>query len=208
VSAGFVPLVVPTRDGLAACVAPPSPSPFDTVLLGRPAEAPGAGSPCLPEAESYEAGRRAGLAEATLSREAAAAATLDALARAARDVSEQAARQAEAVLEELARTLLAMADAALPGLARREAEPLVAAFVARLAPAVAEAARPVVRVAPSLAPLLAGRLPWPVEPDLSLAEGDARVVWQGGEAAFRLDDRRAALRDALALLGLTKDTPA
>ncbi|MDW8400000.1 MAG: hypothetical protein RMK90_15730, partial [Acetobacteraceae bacterium] len=148
----------------------------------------------------------AGLAEAALSREAAVAATLDAISAAARGLAAEAGRQAEALLAELARTLLAMADAALPDLARRDAVPLVSAFVARLAPVVAEAARPVVRVAPSVAPLLSPLLAWPVEADLSIAEGDARVVWQGGEAAFSLAERRAALRDALALLGLSKDT--
>ncbi|MCX7686216.1 MAG: hypothetical protein N2Z67_13210 [Acetobacteraceae bacterium] len=195
-SAGFVPIAVPTRDAQPLAAAAHRPA---AAAPPPPCALPGG------EAEAYEAGRRAGLAEAALSREAAVAATLDAISAAARGLAAEAGRQAEALLAELARTLLAMADAALPDLARRDAVPLVSAFVARLAPVVAEAARPVVRVAPSVAPLLSPLLAWPVEADLSIAEGDARVVWQGGEAAFSLAERRAALRDALALLGLSKD---
>lgn len=156
-------------------------------------------------ADAFEAGRRAGRAEAECSREAAAAATLSAVQAALAEAQAEARQVAEEVLAELARTLFAMVDAALPGLARARAPDAIAAFVARLAPMVAEAAAPRLRVAPSLVPLLARHLSLPVEADLSLAEGEARLEWAGGQAAFRPEDRRAALRDSLLLLGLLED---
>jgi hypothetical protein len=205
----FEPLVLPAPPARPAALnRPPAalvlpefgPAPAVAQRLTPPATAAAAET-----AEAFEAGRRAGRVEAECSREAAAAATLSAVQAALAEAQAKARQVVEEALVELARTLFAMVDAALPGLARTAAPDAIAAFVSSLAPMVSEAAAPRLRVAPSLVPLLAPRLSLPVEADLSLAEGEARLEWRGGHAVFRPDDRRAALRDSLRLLGLLED---
>jgi hypothetical protein len=50
--------------------------------------------------------------------------------------------------------------------------------------------------------MLAGEGRIEVTTDAALAPGDARVEWHGGSAASVLEDRRRAVRAALAAMGL------
>jgi hypothetical protein len=202
-SAVFEPLSVGAA--VSARLAPVAPRPLPDFL-----------EPALPEPaeedpleaarrEGFEAGRRAGAEEAALRREARVAETLEAVRRELAAAHAAAVRASEQSLEELARTLFAFADAALPGASRRAAAPMVAALTAALRDSVPLTPEATVFVAPSLVPLLSRDLPLRVEGDLALPEGDARIAWRGGAAVLDLAARRAALRDALSLVDLLED---
>jgi hypothetical protein len=204
-SAAFEPLALGAAVAVAPAPSPPRPLPE---FLDPPPE-PG---PVVEDAtetlrrEAFEAGRRAGAEEAALRREARMAETLEAIRRDLAAAEAAAVRASEAALEELARTLFALADAALPGASRRAAAPMIAALAAALRERVPLGPEATVFVAPSLVPLLSRRLPLRVEGDLGLPEGDARIAWRGGAATLDLAARRAALRDALSLVDLLEDS--
>jgi hypothetical protein len=187
--------------------APAAPRPLPDFLALPPAPEPAAEDPAeAVRREAFEAGRRAGAEEAALRREARMAETLEAIRRDLAAAEAAAVSASEAALEELARTLFALADAALPGASRRAAAPMIAALAAALRERVPLGPEATVFVAPSLVPLLSRRLPLRVEGDLGLPEGDARIAWRGGAATHDLAARRAALRDALALVDLLEDS--
>ncbi len=155
--------------------------------------------------DAYEEGRRAGLEEARRAREDRAAEALDAIRARLADAEAAASAAAEGAAGALASAVFAFADAALPGAARRAAPVLVSAFAASLRQDFAGRPEATAHVAPSLVPLLARVLPLRVEGDLGIPEGDARITWRGGSVALDLESRRAALREALSLCGLTED---
>jgi hypothetical protein len=203
-SAAFEPLALGAAVAVAPAPSPPRPLPE---FLDPPPE-PG---PVVEDAtemlrrEAFEAGRRAGLEEAALRREARMAETLEAIRRDLATAQAAAAAASEQALAELAQTLFAFADAALPGASRRAAAPMVAALTKALRDSVPLPPDATVFVAPSLVPLLSRELPLRVEGDLALPEGDARIAWRGGAATLDLAARRAALRDALSLVDLLED---
>jgi len=151
-------------------------------------------------------GRAAGRAEEAGGNEAQAAAALAMIARGLDAAGAEMREAAEESAAALARLLLAVLDAALPGVVAHGAEDRVAALVASLLPALAEQTRIVVRVAPPIAEGVAARLAadprMEVTGDAAVAPGDARVEWRGGCAESVLEDRRRAVRAALATLGL------
>jgi hypothetical protein len=203
-SVAFEPL--PLGAPVVARPAPAAPRPlpeFPAAPLPEPEE----GDPLdAVRRDAFEAGRRAGAEEAALHREARMAETLEAIRRELATAHAAAVRASEQALDELARTLFAFADAALPGASRRAAAPMVAALTAALRDRVPLTPEATVFVAPSLVPLLARDLPLRVEGDLALPEGDARITWRGGAATLDLAARRAALRDALSLVDLLEET--
>ena len=156
--------------------------------------------------EAFAAGHRAGLEEASLRREARATDTLDAIRRELANARNAAVRASEDALTDMARSLFAFAEAALPGASRRAAAPMVTALATALRENLLLPPDATVFVAPSLVPLLSRDLPLRVEGDLALPEGDARIVWQGGVSTLDLAARRAALRDALGLVDLLEDS--
>lgn len=203
-SAAFEPLAIGAA--VATRPAPVAPRPLPDFLEPPPPE-PVAEDPAeAARREAFEAGRRAGAEEAALRREARVAETLDAIRRELSMSEAAAVRASEAALADLARALFAFADAALPGASRRAAAPMIAALTAALRDNVPLTPDATVFVAPSLVPLLSRRLPLRVEGDLSLPEGDARIIWRGGAATLDLAARRAALREALSLVDLLEDS--
>ena len=117
-----------------------------------------------------------------------------------------AAREAAtAVAHDLARLVLSVLDAALPGLAAAQAAPMAAAFAQRVAPVLAVAPEACLLVPPALAEAvraLLGATAITVEEDPSLLPGDARATWRGGGAALDLAQRRQAIRQLLESAGL------
>lgn len=157
-------------------------------------------------AEGFAAGRDAGREEAMRSIEAAAAATLrDAASALSLGVAE-AREVAEATADAVARAALAAVLAALPTLAARCGEAEVIRFAQGLLPCLAGEASVALRVAPDLvAPVAARFADQPrleVLADASLARGDARASWRGGEAARHAEAARRVVMDAFAGFGL------
>jgi flagellar biosynthesis/type III secretory pathway protein FliH len=105
----------------------------------------------------------------------------------------------------LAKLLVSMVDAALPGAAAREAAALLEPLMRALGPVGDAPPGAVLRVPPALldhARTRFGTAGLPIEADPGLPEGDARIVWRDGGLDLDLSRRRAALRDALAALQL------
>jgi flagellar biosynthesis/type III secretory pathway protein FliH len=105
----------------------------------------------------------------------------------------------------LAKLLVSMVDAALPGAAAREAAALLEPLMRALGPVGDAPPDAVLRVPPALldhARTRFGTAGLPIEADPGLPEGDARIVWRDGGLDLDLSRRRAALRDALAALQL------
>jgi flagellar assembly protein FliH len=157
-------------------------------------------------AEGFAAGHAAGREEALRGIEAATAATLrDAASALALGVAE-AREVAEATADAVARAALAAVLAALPTLAERCAEAEVIRFASALLPCLAGEPGVALRVAPDLvAPVAARFADQPrleVLPDATLARGDARAAWRGGEAARHAEAARRAVMDAFAGFGL------
>jgi hypothetical protein len=212
-SSAFEPLYVP--------VSPSSARPFaNLAMFAPPLDAP----PALPDgeaedalarlretedealrADAFDAGHAAGMAAALLSDAAAVnlalrrlPAVLDALGEVARLTWDAAAR-------DLAATVFAALDAALPGIAEARAADSAATLAARLKPLLEQGFVIALRAAPHLAEAIAARL---ADPRISVAEdpdipaGDLVASWQGGRAQLDLAARRAAIRSALADAGL------
>ncbi len=206
---GFDPTcLVPALDAerraaaaVASCPVPTGPDPIE-IALHRAREA------------AFAAGRAeghaAGLAEAAEQQSAQCAAALAVIAASLSRAEAESQAVTEQGLAALARLVLGMLDAALPRLAARESEAALL-LARRLAPALASLGPVRLRIAPALAESLAAAIGDPriaLVPDATVAPGDARAEWQGGEAAMDLAERRRAIRAALADCGIALEDPA
>ncbi|MBW6398560.1 hypothetical protein KPL78_11915 [Roseomonas sp. HJA6] len=177
--------------------APPPPAPPEA----EPIE------PLLEEARrgGWEDGLAEGLRRAAATQEAEATRAA-AIAVEALRMGEAAAREAATtVAQDVARLVLSVLDAALPGLAAEHAAPLAAAFARRVAPVLEVAPEACLRVPAGLAEpvrALLGAMAITVEEDAALSPGDARAIWRSGGAAFDLGERRQAIRHVLEAAGL------
>lgn len=155
--------------------------------------------------DGWEDGLAEGLRRGAATQEAEAARAVAAAAEALR-LGEAAARDAAtSVAQDLARLVLSVLDAALPGLAADHAAPLAASFARRVAPMLDVAPEACLSVPPGLAEpvrALLGATGLAIEEDAALAPGDARAVWRGGGAGFGLGARRQAIRQVLEAAGL------
>ena len=182
----------------------------------QPAAEPSAIPAPAPE-EVLEAARReahaAGLREGEARGRAAAMASRDAMAEEAIRMAllalERAAEVARDVVDEsaqaLAEMLVSVVDAALPGAAAREAAALLEPLMRALGPVAEAPAGAVLHVPPALlehARARFGAAGLPIEADPALPEGDARIAWRHGGLDLDLARRRAAIREALAVLRL------
>ena len=152
-------------------------------------------------AAGLEAGRRAAAAMGQ-ERIASALEMLSAALEQARGPAEQAALDAA---RDLAALVLAMLEAALPGLAARHAPETLATLAASLLPRLRLLRAPRLFVAPGLAeaiaPVVQG-LSLTIAEDPAMPEGDARIEWEAGVLRFDRAARVAALRDAMAQAGI------
>jgi len=177
--------------------APPPPAPPEA----EPIE------PLLEEARrgGWEDGLAEGLRRAAATQEAEATRAA-AIAVEALRMGEAAAREAATtVAQDVARLVLSVLDAALPGLAAEHAAPLAAAFARRVAPVLEVAPEACLRVPAGLGEPVRGLLgatTITVEEDAALPMGDARAIWRSGGAAFDLGERRQAIRHVLEAAGL------
>ena len=163
--------------------------------------------PLLAEARrgGFEDGLAEGLRRAAETQGAAAARALESAVEALRLGHEAARGAAEAVAQDLARLVLSMLDAALPGLAAEHAAPLATAFARRVAPvleAVPEAQLLVPAGLGDAVRVLLGTSTITVEEDAALPLGDARATWRGGGATLDLAARRRDIRRVLESSGL------
>lgn len=175
--------------------APPAPAPPPSI------------EPLLAEARrgGWEDGLAEGLRRAVETQQAAAGRAAEIAAEALRHSHASARDASTAVAQDLARLVLSMLDAALPGLAADHGAPLAAAFARRVAPVletVPEARLLVpVGLGEAVRALLGARA-ITVEEDAAVPPGDARATWRGGGAAFDLSTRRQAIRQLLESSGL------
>lgn len=190
---------IPLPDFAAPPPAPVQP-PLDPALLdAMRAEA---------DADGHARGFAEGLAEGVRrqrdAQEASIAASLDQVAAALDEAGTRGAEAAERAALELAETLFATLDAALPGLVAARGPELAATLVATLRPALTDRPAAKLLVAPDQQAAVAARVPpsLEVEGDGTLAPGDARIEWHDGAQLLSLEQRRAAIRDALAAAGL------
>ncbi|MEO3473312.1 hypothetical protein AAFN86_15695 [Roseomonas sp. CAU 1739] len=160
-------------------------------------------------AEARQGGWADGLAEglrrAADTQQAAAARAAEVAVEALRHGHDAAREAAGAVAQDLARLVIAMLDAALPGLAADHAAPLAAAFARRVAPVLEVTPEARLLVPPGLGDAvraLLGASVIAVEEDASLPPGDARATWRGGGAALDLAMRRQAIGRVLESSGL------
>ena len=171
---------------------PPEPDPMEETLRAVAAAAREDGFAAGRASMTNEATQRAAESLALIAKQLAASQA------AAAEIAAEASRG-------IARVAIAMLDAALPGLAAQQSAALVADFAERLRPALAFLPEARLHVAPSLMEdvrALVSDLAVTLQPDASLAPGDARATWQGGGAEFELSKRRAAIAEALSAAGL------
>lgn len=172
-----------------------------------PLPAPPSIEPLLAEArrDGWEDGLAEGLRRAAETHQAVAGRTAEIAVEALRHGHDAARQAAEAVAQDLARLVLSMLDAALPGLAAEHGAPLAAAFARRVAPVLEAEPEARLQVAPGFGEAVRGLLGpsiITVEEDAALPPGDARAVWRGGGAALDLAARRQAIRQLLESAGL------
>jgi flagellar biosynthesis/type III secretory pathway protein FliH len=181
----------------AAALPPPPPGPDPVEALLTEARAAG-----------REEGRAAALAEAARSQAARAAEAVAQAAAALADGRDAAAEAAEAAAAAMSRAVLAVLDAALPGLAATHGAPLAAAFARRLAPMLDAAPEARILVPAGLGEEVRALLAdaeITVAEDAALPPGDARAEWRAGGAAFDLAARRREIRQVLLAAGLGEE---
>jgi flagellar biosynthesis/type III secretory pathway protein FliH len=159
--------------------------------------------------EGHAAGLREGEARGRAAEQAARDSLAEEAIRLALLQLETAREVARDMVDEnaqvLAKLLVSMVDAALPGAAAREAAALLEPLMRALGPVGDAPPGAVLRVPPALldhARTRFGTAGLPIEADPGLPEGDARIVWRDGGLDLDLSRRRAALRDALVALQL------
>ncbi len=158
---------------------------------------------------AVQAAERAWSASAAERRAEALAAIAEGLAQA----RNEAAAQTEAVIEEVARTVLSMVAGVLPHFCRNHGDAEVRALVDHLAPLLARSRRLVVRGHPGLLEQLAGDIAALDEPlaanielrPANLAPGDVRIAWEDGSFSRDAAAICTAITDGLAQFGLLAD---
>ncbi len=175
--------------------------------LPPPPPAPPSIEPLLEDARrgGWEDGLAEGLRRAGASLEADAARIAETAVEAVRLGHDAAHEAATAVAQDLARLVLSILDAALPGLAADHAAPLAAAFAGRVVPLLEAQPEARVTVPTGLGDPVRALLATTVitvEEDAALPPGDARATWRGGGAAFDLTARRQEIRRVLESSGL------
>ncbi len=179
--------------------------------------------PALTEADlraAHEAGFAAGHAQGrAAAMEATAAATAKMLAAVAErltDARAAAVQCAEASAAALAQLVLDAVGAGYPALRERFGEDELRRFVAAILPALAREPAVEIRVHPAHAAAVAeavGALGTPsgprptITPSVSVAPGDAAIVWHDGSAHRDAAAAWSAVAAALAPLGLLSPTP-
>ncbi len=133
------------------------------------------------------------------------AAALRAVAAAMEQANAAAADAVEQAGEALARLLLAALDTALPAASARLAADTATLLATTLRPVLQETGALRLSVAKGLGEACAvaiGDSRIEVTEDASLAPGDARASWRGGEAAMELARQRSMVAEVLHALGL------
>ena len=155
--------------------------------------------------DGFADGLAEGLRRAAESRETVATRAIEGAVEALRLGHDAAREAAEAVAQDLARLVLSMLDAALPGLAAEQGGPLAAAFARRVAPVLESVPEARLLVPSGLGDAvraLLGASIITVEEDATVSPGDARAAWRGGGATLELDARRREIRRVLESSGL------
>ncbi len=156
-------------------------------------------------------GRAAGLAEAERSIAASRLQVLRLMAENMGDAREAARNLAAEAAEAAARCMLTALTACLPALCTRHGANEVRAFVRIVLPVLTEEPRITVRVHPHMIAMLQDELAAmdfevveriTLQPADAIAPGDVRVTWSAGSASRHGARARAAIDEALAMLGL------
>lgn len=176
---------------------PPDPRLLDAARLEGAAEG---------HARGFAEGVAEGMARQHAAQQADVARSLAAIA-AALDMAAEAGRNAAAdAAAALARLFAAALEAALPGAAERAGGDLVPRLLQPLLPALADRPEARLKVAPALRDAVAAAMPPggpEVEADPVVPPGDARVEWRDGAWIISREARRDAVREALAMAGIT-----
>ena len=156
-------------------------------------------------------GRAAGQAEAERGVAASRLQVLRLIGDTMADAREAARIVATEAAEATARCMLSALTACLPALCTRHGADELRAFVRVVLPVLAEEPRITVRVHPHMIGVLEDELASmdfeiveriSLHPSEAIAPGDARVTWSEGSASRQAARARAAVEEALALLGL------
>ena len=181
---------------------------------GEPAPEPEVIEPVFSAAELDRAraeGRAAGLAEAERSIGASRLQVLRLIAENMSNAQEAACNLAADAADAAARCMLTALTACLPALCTRHGANELRAFVRIVLPALIEEPQITVRVHPHMIAVLQDEL---ASMDFDIAEritlqpadavmpGDVRVTWSAGSASRQGARARAAVEEALAMLGL------
>lgn len=155
--------------------------------------------------DGFEEGLAEGLRHAAEAERTGAARTAAIAVEALRLGHDAAYDAATAAAQDVARLMLSVLDAALPGLAAERGAPLAGAFAQRIAPVLRSEPQARLLVPPGLADTirgLLGTIDIVVAEDPAIPPGDARAEWRSGGAAFDLASRRQAIRQLLESAGL------
>jgi flagellar biosynthesis/type III secretory pathway protein FliH len=156
-------------------------------------------------AEGQAAGVAEGQRQAAETQSAQQAAALQAVAVAMQQATTAAATAVEHASDALARLVLAALDTALPAASARLAADTAALLARTLRPVLEECGALHLSVAAGLGEACVAALDDArivVTEDASLAPGDARAEWRGGEAAMELARQREMVAEVLHALGL------
>ena len=187
----------------------PPPSPAD-----EPAPEPEIIEPVFSAAEldnARAAGRMAGLAEAERSIAASRLQVLRLIAENMCNAREAACELAADAADAAARCMLTALTACLPALCTRHGPGEVRAFVRIILPALTEEPRITVRVHPHMIAVLEDEFASmdfeiveriTLQPSDAIMPGDVRVNWSAGSASRQSARARAAIEEALAMLGM------
>ncbi len=190
----FGALRLPDLDAPAA--APPPPEPIEDPVEAARRDA---------RAEALREGEARGRAAEATGCAAMAEESIRLALTAMDGLREEARAAAEAGVRDLARIVLDMVDAALPGAAARHAPDLLPTLLDALGPVAEAPDGATLRVPPAILDGARDRFGdrgLPIEPDPALPEGDARLEWRHGGIRLSLEKRRAAIREVLASLDL------
>lgn len=155
--------------------------------------------------DGFEDGLAEGLRRAAEAERIGAARTAEVAVEALRLGHGAAREAAAAVAQDVARLMLSVLDAALPGLAAEHGASLAGAFAQRIAPVLQSDPEARLLVPPGQGDAvraLLGASTITVIEDTAIAAGDARAEWRGGGAALDLASRRQAIRQLLESAGL------
>ncbi len=183
-------------------------------LAAEPAPEPELIEPTFTAAELDAAraeGRASGLGEAERGIAASRVQVLRLIAESMSEARDAARRTAEQAAEATARCMLTALAACLPALCAAHGAEELRALVRAVLPALTDEPRITVRVHPHMVPMLQDEIAAldfeiaervAVHPSEAVAPGDTRVNWSEGSAGRHAARARAAVEEALAMLGL------